>query len=81
MPLTIYPNPVSSAARLTVQVLNRPATAPSADVYLLDAFGRPVLTTSLDVTRGQASFDLTGLAAGVYVVRYGGAARKVLIQQ
>ena len=76
-----YPNPVGNAARLTVQVLNRRALLGSAEVYLLDALGRKVQTAPLDVAKGEAVFELTGLAGGVYIVRCGAVAEQVLIQR
>ena len=50
-------------------------------MYLLDTFGRPVLTAPLDVAQDEDSFDLTGLMAGMYVARYDGTARKVVLLQ
>jgi hypothetical protein len=50
-------------------------TAPGALVYVFDALGRIVLTTTADAT-GTAALTLPpGLPAGVYVVRSGAHAR------
>ncbi len=74
-----YPNPAGSAQRLTVQVLNRPQVLGSAAVYLFDALGRRVRSAPLDVATGEAHFELTGLAPGVYIARCGTASARVLV--
>ena len=76
-----YPNPVGSGRRLTVQVLNRPAILGSASVYLHDAPGRRVREVALDVAKSEATFELAGLAQGVYGVRCGTTSQRVLIER
>lgn len=70
--LAVWPNPAADA--LTV----RPAAA--GVVTLLDALGQVVRRA--EATAGEAvGWELTGLAPGLYVVRAGGATRRVLVQR
>ena len=50
-------------------------------MYLIDALGRQVAVAPLNVAKGEAIFELTGLAGGVYIVRCGAVAEPVLIQR
>ena len=45
---------------------------------LLDGLGRVVRTTPL--TAGAATLDVRGLASGLYMVRCGGAARRLVVE-
>ena len=67
LPLKVYPNPTSQ--RLTVVL---PAVAPAAQATLLDLTGRPVRRWALPTQQAEASFDLSAVAAGVYVLRIPG---------
>ena len=70
--LILAPNPVHGATRLT-------GASSGAALTLLDALGRPVLTTTADAA-GAATLDVRGLPAGLYVVRAGGAARRLVVE-
>ena len=72
--LTLYPNPAAGrAATLT-------GAAPGQPVHVLDALGRPVLTTGADAT-GAALLRLpAGWPAGVYLVRAGQQALRLLVE-
>ncbi|WP_210519804.1 GEVED domain-containing protein [Hymenobacter terricola] len=61
--LSAFPNPTT--AQLTVQV---GAASPRAQVTLTDLTGRVLQTAP--VTNQTASFNLSSLAAGIYLVRY-----------
>ena len=68
--LTLFPNPAHRTVRLTG------ALAPTA--ILLDALGRTVRTWPLEPT--SSDLDLTGLAPGLYTVRAGAAARRLVVE-
>ncbi|MGY3091033.1 putative delta-60 repeat protein [Hymenobacter sp. UYAg731] len=68
-PLVAYPNPVSQ--RLTVVL---PSVAPATQGTLLDLTGRAVRRWTLPAQQAEASFDLSTVAAGVYVLRIPGTA-------
>lgn len=69
----LYPNP----ARTSVAVGGLPT---GAAVDVLDALGRSVTRATAD-TGGTARLALpAGLAAGVYVVRSGSQARRLLVE-
>ena len=63
--LTIYPNPAGHGA-LTLLLPAGPATA---RLRLLDGQGRVVLDRAAAVANGQARLDVTGLAAGLYLLQ------------
>lgn len=67
LPLEVYPNPTSQ--RLTVVL---PAVALATQATLLDLTGRPVRRWALPTQQAEASFDLSAVAAGVYVLRIPG---------
>ena len=69
LPLAVYPNPASQ--RLTVVL---PAVAPATQATLLDLTGRAVRRWSLPTQQAEATFDLSAVAAGVYVLRIPGTA-------
>ena len=68
--LSLWPNP----AHGTVQ-LSSPAPGP---VQLLDALGRPVRTWPLEPT--SSPLDLSGLPPGLYTVRAGTQARRLVVE-
>ncbi|WP_216726548.1 S8 family peptidase [Hymenobacter siberiensis] len=65
----VYPNPTSQ--RLTVVL---PAVAPATQATLLDLTGRAVRRWALPTQQAEATFDLSAIAAGVYVLRIPGTA-------
>ncbi len=67
---TLAPNPAHHTATLT--------GAPGATATLLDGLGRTVRTAPL--TQGAATLDVRGLPAGLYVVRAGGATRRLVVE-
>ena len=69
LPLVAYPNPTSQ--RLAVVL---PAVAPGTQAALLDLTGRVVRRWPLPTQQAEASFDLSAVAAGVYVLRIPGTA-------
>lgn len=72
--LSLAPNPARGGARLTLSA--DPATPRTAD--LLDAVGRVVRT--YPVAGRAAWLDLNGLPAGLYLVRCGAAARRLVVE-
>jgi endoglucanase Acf2 len=71
--LALYPNPAHTAATLT-------GATPNSAVYLLDALGRTVATATADET-GKATILLPiGLPSGVYLVRTGTQALRLLVR-
>lgn len=75
-PFCLWPNPAHQTVNFS--------SAPVGPVYLLDALGRTVRTVQPSpLTASPASplaFDLTGLAAGLYIVRCGGGAQKLVVE-
>ncbi len=69
--LTLAPNPAHEAVQLSA--------APLAPVRVFDALGRTVRTTTA-TAEGTATLDVRGLPAGVYVVRAGSAARRLVVE-
>jgi hypothetical protein len=71
--LVLFPNPAHTTATLT-------GAGSGSTVQLLDALGRLVLTTTADAA-GTATLTLpTGLPSGVYVVRAGMQALRLLVR-
>jgi endoglucanase Acf2 len=71
--LALFPNPARTSATLT-------GAKPGTAVQLLDALGRTVATTTADAA-GVATLRLpAGLPSGVYVVRAGLQALRLLVQ-
>ncbi|MBO2012786.1 beta strand repeat-containing protein [Hymenobacter negativus] len=71
--LTLYPNPARSAVAVTGLVAGN-------EVEVLDALGSAVAQATADAA-GTARLTLpAGLAAGVYVVRSGGQARRLVVE-
>ncbi|MGY3091287.1 hypothetical protein ACVWYF_004353 [Hymenobacter sp. UYAg731] len=69
----LYPNPAGHAATLT-------GVLPGAAAYVVDALGRVVLSATADAT-GTAALALpAGLPAGVYVVRAGARAVRLVVE-
>ncbi len=71
-PLTVWPSPAHGTATIRG---GRPNTA----VLLTDALGRSCVTAQLDTT-GGATLPLHGLAAGLYIVRTGGATARLAVE-
>ena len=71
VPFTLAPNPAHHTATLTGLLTEATAT-------LFDALGRAVRTAPLSA--GAATLDVRGLPAGVYVVRAGAAARRLVVE-
>lgn len=70
----LYPNPASDQ----VAILAPDASTARAFVQLTDTEGRLVGTTTL--SGGRATMDVSGLNAGVYVIRVGGAVRRLIVR-
>lgn len=71
--LALFPNPATALTTLT-------GTPAGTRVQVLDALGRAIATGTADAA-GQAELVLpTGLASGVYVVRAGSQALRLLVQ-
>ena len=64
-PLTVYPNPIS---RGTLTLL-LPTAAATAHLRLLDGQGRVVIDREAAVRGTQTGLDITGLAAGLYLLQ------------
>ena len=71
--LALYPNPTKSTATLT-------GTTPGTPVRVFDALGRPVATATADATGTAALVLPQGLAAGVYMVRAGTHALRLVVE-
>jgi hypothetical protein len=72
--INAFPNPATSV--LTVQVAAAPAT--NATAQLTDLTGRVLQTAA--VTGQKASFNMSNLAAGIYLVRYSDASHAKTIK-
>ncbi len=72
--LIIAPNPVATGGTLRVT-----GTAAGSPLTLFDATGRAVATVMADAT-GAATVPMRGLAGGVYVLRAGGAATRLVVE-
>lgn len=73
--LQVTPNPVHGPALLTL-----PAAPAPQPLTLLDALGRPVRHYTVPAGATSARLDVTGLPAGLYVLRGAGAARKLVVE-
>jgi hypothetical protein len=72
--LSLFPNPAPGGAATLL------GAAPGAVVTVLDALGRPVLAAPVDAS-GAARLALpAACAAGVYVVRVGDQALRLLVK-
>jgi hypothetical protein len=71
---TLAPNPAHERT-----TLHLPAGAPSQPLTLLDALGREVRHYAAPTTT-QPTLDLHGLPAGVYVLRYGPASQRLVLE-
>ena len=74
--LLVWPNPAPGLGAVQVQ-LN--GAAPGT-ITLDDALGRRVRTQAIAAPARTAWLDLTGLTPGVYFVRSGGAARRLVVE-
>jgi hypothetical protein len=70
----IWPNPASQVVNLRLPT----ATPPVSAVELLDGLGRIVRTQS--VTTTATTFNLRGVPAGVYTLRSGSLAQRLVVQ-
>lgn len=74
--MMLYPNPTRAAVRLTLPRVGAEATT----ITVLDARGVVVRTQPLPVGHTEATVAVDGLPEGVYVVRVGRLARRLVIQ-
>jgi hypothetical protein len=74
-PLLLAPNPAHGSAILTL-----PAAPTAQPLILLDALGRPVRHYTVPVGATTAPLDVTGLPAGLYVLRGASASRKLVLE-
>jgi photosystem II stability/assembly factor-like uncharacterized protein len=70
--LEIYPNPASAFCTVIV-----PSGNAGKELFLFDSFGR--IVRAVKVSEGLNQIDLNGLAAGVYVARYGSGFARLVI--
>ena len=70
----VWPNPARGTARIR---LGQEEEGPLA---LLDAVGRPVRTVELAEGQREATLDLQGLPAGLYLLRAGGRSRRLVVE-
>ncbi len=69
---TLAPNPASRTVRLS--------GAPAGPLTLTDALGRRVRTATIAAGQPEITLDLVGLAPGLYLVRCGGQARRLVVE-
>jgi len=74
-PLTVSPNPVHAAA-----IVQLPASSEPLPLALTDALGREVRRYPVAARATEATLDLLGLPAGLYVLRYGSRSQKLLVE-
>ncbi|MBC7449710.1 MAG: T9SS type A sorting domain-containing protein [Hymenobacteraceae bacterium] len=73
---TLNPNPAHQIVRLAM-----PSPAPiSQSVAISDALGRTVRTARLPAAQADLTLDLAGLAPGLYLVRCGAQARRLVVE-
>ncbi|GAA4055720.1 hypothetical protein GCM10022409_48750 [Hymenobacter glaciei] len=73
--LLAYPNPAHDAVRVAL-----PGTAPAAPLHLFDALGRLVRTQPAPAAGTEATLSLTGLPAGLYVLRCGTLHQRLTVE-
>ena len=74
--LACFPNPARSTATLRL-----PAPAETAaTAVLLDALGRAVRRYAVPARATETTLDVTGLAPGLYLVRYGAAVGRLVVE-
>ncbi len=72
---SLAPNPAGTVTRLTL------TPAPTArPLVLFDALGQAVRTNILPANQTEATLDLYGLPAGLYVVRAGALTRRLVVE-
>ena len=71
--LALYPNPARSAATLT-------GAQPGAVVTVFDTLGRPVALATADAAGTAALVLPAGRPAGVYIVRAGSKALRLVVE-
>jgi hypothetical protein len=73
--LTLCPNPAYGTATLTL-----PATSAARTIVLLDVLGRLVRQQPLPAQAATTHLDLSGLPAGLYVVRCGSGTARLRVE-
>ncbi|GAB3849476.1 hypothetical protein GCM10028822_13920 [Hymenobacter terrigena] len=73
--LACFPNPARTAT-----TLHLPAAAQATTATLRDALGRSVRTYAIPAYAPSAPLDLVGLTPGLYVVRCGAAAGRLVVE-
>ena len=73
---SLAPNPAAAAVRLTWPE----ASAAVRPVRLLDALGREVRQQELPARATSATLDVAGLMPGLYLVRCGGATKRLQVE-
>lgn len=71
----LAPNPAHDIATLTL-----PAESAARTVQVLDALGREVRRQQLPARAAATTIDVAGLPAGLYIVRYGAAASRLVVE-
>ncbi len=71
----LYPNPSNGTVTLTWDQAQRPA-----DILVLDAIGRQVMTIATEQTAEAQTIDLSGLANGLYFVKVGSQMQRLVIE-
>lgn len=73
--LACFPNPAHTQANVLLPIAARAVTA-----TIIDALGQVIRTYPLPAHATTATLDLTGLAPGLYVVRYGAASGRLVVE-
>ena len=73
--LSLYPNPAHTTAVLALAASPLARTA-----QVLDATGRVLRVQAVPSQASQISLDLSGLPTGLYLVRCGGTAQRLLVE-
>ena len=76
--LTVFPNPATD--QVQIHWNGAVAGAEVVNVSVFDLNGRLLLRQSVGGALGQATVSLGNLSAGVYVLRIGGATRRVVVR-
>jgi len=71
--MSVYPNPNKGAFTLQMENFNGEATT----VQILDMTGRVIIAR--EVSNGETSFDLTDNAKGIYLIKAGDKAAKIIV--
>lgn len=73
--VSLAPNPAHGSTQLLL-----PATADAQPVVLFDALGREVRRQSVPTRTTSATLNVAGLTPGLYVVRYGTATGRLVVE-